>query len=133
MASDPKRVQQVMQHIRLITAGDYPQVQSDDPNGPFRIVERPWKEIPEPSKLAILQDAVDWTSISNRDRAHILLGQIDPGQISDAQRRQLIDMAAVKEPPQEDQAAAIRGTLRARLNPPAARSPEPPHEPSRRR
>jgi len=131
MASDPKRVHQVFQHIRLITAGDYPQVVSDDPKGPFRIVDRPWKEVSEPSKLAILQDAVDWSGITNRDQAHILLSHIDPGQISDAQRKQLIDMAAVKEPQEQaTKDVAISGTLRARLNPPAAAPrPEPPrHE-----
>ncbi len=52
--------------------------------------------MPEPSKLAILQDAVDWTGISNRDQAHILLSAIDPGQITDAQRNRLIDLATGK-------------------------------------
>ena len=133
MPSDPKRLQHVMQHIQHIKAGDYPQIVSEDPRGPFRIVDRPWKEVPEPSKLAILQDAVDWSGITNRDQALILLGQIDPGQISDAQRKQLIDLA-VKEPEEHAAAsAAIRGTLRARLNAPAAARPEQPKEPERTR
>jgi hypothetical protein len=47
----------------------------------------------ESSKLAILQDAVNWQGITNRDQAHILLAEIDPGKISDAQRRALIEDA----------------------------------------
>lgn len=113
MASDPKRVDQVLQHIRRIKMSDYPVIvgNHDAASGGYRIVERPWKELAEPSKLAILQDAVDWSSITNQDRAMILLSQIDPGKITNAQRSALIDMA-VGQDSYEDrlrQAAAIGG------------------------
>src|SRR5436190_15560326 len=94
MPSDPKRVQQALQHIQRIKAGDYPAIVGRDEQ--YRIVERPFKELAEPSKLAILQDAVDWSGITNRDQAHILLAQVDPGKITDAQRNRLIDMASVE-------------------------------------
>jgi hypothetical protein len=95
-SSDPRRVQQVCRHIRVIKAGTYPQIvgSPDDRDGGYRIVERLWQDVPEASKLAILQDAVDWSGITNRDQAHILLTEIDPGRITDAQRGRLIEMAA---------------------------------------
>jgi hypothetical protein len=98
MTSDARRLGEAYRHIRRIKAEDYPVIvgNSAGANGGYRIVERPWRELPEPSKLAILQDAVDWSGISNRDQAHILLAEIDPGMITDAQRNRLIDMAAVK-------------------------------------
>jgi hypothetical protein len=91
MPSDQKRLDQVFRHIEYIKAGDYPVIVGHDES--YRIVERPWKELAEPSKLAILQDAVDWTGITNRDQATILLSEIDLGRITDAQRTQLIDAA----------------------------------------
>lgn len=91
MPSDQKRLNQVMRHIDRIKEGTYPAVIGRDDQ--YRITERPWAEMPERSKLAILQDAVDWTGITNRDQSHILLGEIDPGKITDAQRNRLIDMA----------------------------------------
>jgi hypothetical protein len=80
-----------MRHIGRIKAGDYPAIVGS--GGDYRIVERPWQEIPETSKLAILKDAVDWSGITNRDQAHVLLSEIDPGKIPDAERNRLIDMA----------------------------------------
>jgi hypothetical protein len=94
MRSDPERVRTAMRHIERIKAGDYPAIVGRDDR--YRIVERPFKELAEPSKLAILQDAVDWSGVTNRDQAHILLSEIDPGKITDAQRNRLIDMAAVR-------------------------------------
>jgi polysaccharide deacetylase 2 family uncharacterized protein YibQ len=94
MPSDQKRLHEVYQHIRRIKTGDYPAIVGRDDQ--YRIVERPWDDLAEPSKLAILQDAVDWSGITNRDRAHILLAEIDPGKIPDAQRNRLIDMAQAK-------------------------------------
>jgi len=92
MSSDPKRLDQVFRHLQLIQAGDYPAV-TGNADGGYRIIERPWQELAEPSKLAILSDAIDWQGISNRDKAHILLAHIDPGHITDDQRRRLIDQA----------------------------------------
>src|SRR5579884_2570014 len=91
MPSNQKRLHEVMRHIDRIKIGDYPAIvgSRDD----YRIVERPWAEIAEPSKLAILKDAVDWSGITNRDQAHILLSEIDIGKIADAERNRLIEMA----------------------------------------
>jgi hypothetical protein len=86
-----EKLHEVMSHLRRIKAGDYPAIVGS--GGDYRIVERPWSEIAEPSKLAILKDAVDWSGISNRDQAHILLSEIDPGKIPDTERNRLIDMA----------------------------------------
>lgn len=94
MASDQKRLNEVFRHIERIKAGDYPAIVGRDND--YRIVERPWHTLAEQSKLAILWDAVDWSGITNRDQAHILLAEIDPGKIADAQRNWLIDMAEAK-------------------------------------
>jgi polysaccharide deacetylase 2 family uncharacterized protein YibQ len=94
MPSDQKRLHEVYEHIRRIKSGDYAAIVGRD--NQYRIVERPWQDLAEPSKLAILEDAVDWSGITNRDRAHILLAEIDPGRIPDAQRNRLIDMAQAK-------------------------------------
>src|ERR1700756_4063298 len=112
MASDPQRLDQALAHLRRIKAGNYPVIlgSSAEVDGGYRIVERPWQELPEPSKLAILQDAVDWSGITNRDQATILLSEIDPGRITDAQRNRLID-AALDQPSYRDllREAAGRG------------------------
>ncbi len=96
MPSDPKRLDQVYRHIQSIKAADYPVIMGSSAEGGagYRIVERPFRDLPEPSKLAILQESVDWSKITNRDQAHILLAEIDPGKVTDAQRRRLIDQAA---------------------------------------
>lgn len=103
MATDPKRLSEVYRHIQRITTSDYPVIMGNsiEGSGSYRIVDRPWQELPEPSKLAILQDAVDWSGISNRDQATILLSEIDPGKITDAQRARLIDTAAAESSYQE--------------------------------
>ncbi len=89
-----EKLHEVMSHLRRIKAGDYPAIVGS--GGDYRIVERPWQEIPEASKLAILKDAVDWSGITNRDQAHILLLEIDIGKIPDAERNRLIEMAQDK-------------------------------------
>ncbi len=94
MPSDVKRLEQAYKHIRRIKAGSYPAIVGRD--GDYRIVERPWQDMPDASKLAILKDAVDWSGITNRDQAHILLSEIDPGKIPDTERNRLIDMAQDK-------------------------------------
>jgi hypothetical protein len=95
MPSDEKRLTESFAHIMRIKEGTYPAVVGQDKD--YRIEERPWQDMPERSKLAILQDAVDWSGVSNRDQAHILLSEIDPGKISDAQRNRLIGMATQEE------------------------------------
>lgn len=94
MSSDLRRLQEVTGHIRRIKASDYPAIVGN--GGDYRIVERPWRDMPETSKLAILKDAVDWSGVTNRDQAHILLSEIDAGKIPDAERNRLIDMAQDK-------------------------------------
>ncbi len=91
MPSDEKRLKEAFQHIMRIKEGTYPAVVGQDKD--YRIEERPWADMPERSKLAVLQDAVNWEGVTNRDQAHILLSEIDPGKISDAQRNQLIEAA----------------------------------------
>jgi hypothetical protein len=91
MPSNDQRLKDAFQHIMRIKEGSYPAVIGRDQD--YRIEERPWQEMPERSKLAILQDAVDWSGVSNRDQAHILLSEIDPGKISDTQRLGLIQAA----------------------------------------
>lgn len=100
MPSDVKRIDQVYRDIQRIRTDYYSRVvrSHDGREGPYLIIDRPWQDVPEASKLAILLDAVDWRGITNRDRAHILLAEIDPGKISDGQRNRLIDMAVGKEP-----------------------------------
>jgi hypothetical protein len=110
MASYTQRLDQALKHIRRIEADSYPVILGNSAEGgSYAIVERPWKDVPEPSKLAILQDAVDWSGISNRDQAHILLSEIDPGQITDTQRNRLIDMATVNHSLRERLQAADGG------------------------
>lgn len=99
MPSDSKSLQRAMEHVARIKEGEYPVVVEKE--GEQRIQERPWAEVPERSKLAILQDAVDWEGVTNRDKAHILLSTIDPGKITDAQRNRLIDQAVGPEKQQE--------------------------------
>ena len=95
MPSDKDRLRQAIDHIDRIKAADYPTIRGGGTD--IQIVERPWKGMPEPSKLAILQDSVDWSGITNRDQAHILLGEVDPGKISDPQRNRLIEAATREE------------------------------------
>ena len=110
MPSDERQLANAVRHIDRIKEGTYPAVLERD--GDYRIVERDWKDMPEPSKLAILQDAVDWSGVSTRDQGHILLSAIDPGKISDTQRNRLIDMAVSEDGYQElleEKAAAATG------------------------
>lgn len=93
LTSDPKRLNEVMAQIERLKQGTRPAVVGRD--GEYRIEDRPWKDVAEPSKLAVLQD-LDWSGITNRDKGHILLSVIDPGKITDAQRRNLIDLATEK-------------------------------------
>jgi hypothetical protein len=99
MPSDPKRLSQVFDHIARIKAGNYPRIEETPGSkaGPRRIVEVPWQEVPEPSKVVALESSLDWTGITNRDQGHILLAQIDPGKITDAQRNYLIGMTEAKD------------------------------------
>ena len=112
MPSDPNRLRQALRHIDQIKAADYPAIVGRDDS--YRIAERPWQDMPEASKLAILQDAVDWSGITNRDQAHILLSEIDPGKIGDSHRNRLIAMAASGMPtPDADEKPLSRVEMKA--------------------
>ena len=129
MTSDPKRVEQALKHIRRIKADDYPVVLGNSvEGGGYRIEERPWQDVPEPSKLAILQDAVDWSGISNQDQATILLSEIDPGNITAAQRSRLIAAAVGQTHEQHD---SLRNELFREARPQPL--PDHAHERQRRR
>lgn len=108
MLSDQKRLDQVFRHIQRIKMSDYPAIVGNAEA--YRIVDRPWQELAEPAKLAILQDAVDWSGITNRDQATILLSEIDPGKITDAQRTRLIDAAVDSYEHRLREASARGGT-----------------------
>lgn len=113
MASDQKRLSEVYRHIQLIKTSDYPVIMGNSIEGSssYRIVDRPWQELPEPSKLAILQDAVDWSGVTNRDQATILLSEVDPGKITNAQRTRLIEAAAESSYKEMLQEASARGGI----------------------
>jgi hypothetical protein len=91
MPSDQDRLRQAFDHIQRIKSANYPAIVGRDDD--YQIADRPWSDMPERSKLAILQDAVDWSGITNRDQAHIILSEIDPGKLPDPQRNRLIDAA----------------------------------------
>jgi len=120
MPSDPHRVDQALKHIRRITAGTYPVItgNSAEWSGAYRITIRPWQDLDEPKKLAILQDAVDWSGITNHDQAHILLSEIDPGKITAAQRTRSIAAATGLGHHERD-------NLRDELFPEARTQPQP--------
>ena len=94
MTSDKKRLDQVYQHIARIKASDFPAIvgYSFDGNG-YRVEERPFHDLAEPAKLAILQEAVDWSGVTYRDKAVILLSEIDLNKITPAQRARLNEEA----------------------------------------
>jgi hypothetical protein len=110
MPSDQKRLNEVLQHIERIKTGTYPAVVGRDDN--YRIVERPWQQLAEPAKLAVLQGSVDWSGVTNRDQAHILLSEVDPGKITDTQRTKLIEMATAEKSYQELLDGASKSTAR---------------------
>ena len=88
--------------IEGIKQKEHPVVRPSEDNGRvFEMKSRPWGEVPEPAKLEYLSDMVDWTGVSDRDRAHILLKEVDVGKLSGGQRDRLIREAAREEPAKE--------------------------------
>jgi len=98
--SDPQRMDQVYRDIHRVRTDYYSWFlpSHDRREGPFLVADRPWQDVPEPSKLIILQDTIDWSGISSKVQARILLAEIDPAKLADAQRHRLITMAGLKEP-----------------------------------
>ncbi len=95
MESDPERLAEVRQQIRALKLAEHPVMRLVYPEGPVehKIAWRSWADVAEASKLALLQDAVDWSGVSNRDMAHMLLGELDVGKLSAGQRDLLIRLA----------------------------------------
>ena len=93
--SDPDKLAEVRRQIRALKLAEHPVVRlvSPDWGSTHEVSWRPWAEIPEAGKLNMLQDLVDWQGISNRDMAHILLGELDVGKLSSGQRDLLIRLA----------------------------------------
>ena len=91
----PDRLAEVRRQIRALKAAEHPVVRLVYPEGPHehKVAYRPWTDVPEPAKLALLQDLVNWQGISNRDMAHLLLGELDVGKLSAGQRDMLIRLA----------------------------------------
>jgi len=89
------RLTEVRQQVRALKLAEHPVVRLVHPEGPHqhKLAYRPWADIPEPGKLALLQDLVDWQGISNRDMAHLLLGELDVGKLNAGQRDTLIRLA----------------------------------------
>lgn len=65
------------------------------PEGPHehKVAYRPWADVPEPAKLSMLHDLVDWSGISNKTMATILLGELDVGKLTTGQRDLLVRLA----------------------------------------
>ncbi len=93
--SDPDRLNKALAQIRALKSADYPVMRLVHPQGPVehKMAWRRWADVPEPAKLSMLQDLVSWEDITNRDMAHILLGELDVGKLSDGQRDMLIRLA----------------------------------------
>jgi len=99
--SDPKRLLHVMGAIRALKDGRYPVARELAGVGKLSIVkldERPWKDLPEPGKLAMLKDRIDWSGVTNRDQAYILLQELNVNALTDEQRIQLIHQAEPNPP-----------------------------------
>lgn len=95
--SDPKRMVQVMAQIAQVKDKLHPLVRAVEGTRDrmHEIVPRAWKDVPESGKLAMLND-LDWEGITNRDRAHLMLRELDVGKLSDHERNWLIETAEPK-------------------------------------
>ena len=91
----PDRLAQVRQQIRALKLAEHPVVRLVYPEGPHehKVAYRPWADVPEPAKLSMLQDLIDWSGISNKVMATILLGELDVGKLTTGQRDLLIRLA----------------------------------------
>lgn len=97
--SDPDRLAEVRRQIRDMKEKDHSVIRFADPDVPIvhEFKWRKWAEIPEGSKLAMLQDLCCWKGITNRDMATILLIELDVGKLSTGQRDMLIRLAAPEQ------------------------------------
>jgi hypothetical protein len=90
-----ERLAEVRRQIGALKAAEHPVVRLVYPKGPHehKVAYRPWADVPESAKLSMLRDLVDWRGISNRDMAHMLLGELDVGKLTSGQRDLLIRFA----------------------------------------
>ena len=91
----PDRLAEVRGQIRALKATEHPIVRLVYPEGPHehKVASRPWADVPESAKFFILQDLIDWSGISNKSMATILLGELDVGKLTSGQRDLLIRLA----------------------------------------
>ena len=91
----PDRLAEVRRQIRALKVAEHPVVRLVYPEGPHQhtVAYRPWPDVPEPAKLSMLQDLVDWSGVSNKSMATILLGELDVGKLTTGQRDLLIRLA----------------------------------------
>jgi hypothetical protein len=93
--SDPRQLNKALAQIRALKSAEHPVVRLVHPEGSslHTVAWRRWADVSESSKLSMLQDLVSWEGITNRDMAHILLGELDVGKLSPGQRDLLIRLA----------------------------------------
>jgi len=94
--SNLDRLAEARQQISALKIAEHPVVRLVSPDGPIehKVAYRPWGDVAEGAKLSMLQDMVDWSGITNKDMAHILLGELDVGKLTEGQRDLLIRLAA---------------------------------------
>ena len=68
----PDRLAQVRQQIRALKLAEHPVVRLVYPEGPHehKVAYRPWADVPEPAKLSMLQDLVDWSGDKQQDNGN---------------------------------------------------------------
>jgi hypothetical protein len=94
--SDPKAYLCAMLDVQRLKSSRHTHARTVFDLGPFSMVRmdtRPWSEVPEQAKLAMLKDLVNWEGVSPRDMAMIMLRELDVGKLTPAQRGELISMA----------------------------------------
>jgi hypothetical protein len=119
--SDNKSLLRAMVDIATLKNKDHPVAKPIVELGGFGLVkldQRSWDDVPEPAKLAMLEDLVNWEGVTNRDMAHLLLRELDVGKIPDADRNRLIAMAdpgrGKDEKPKGQEGKAEQGKRRGR-------------------
>src|SRR5271166_6283672 len=92
---NPDRLAEVRRQIRALKVAEHPVVRLVYPEGPHehKVAYRAWADVPEAGKLSMLQDLVDWSGMSNKAMATILLGELDVGKLTSGQRDMLIRLA----------------------------------------
>ena len=91
----PRRLGEVRRQIRALKIAEHPIVRLVHPDGPreHKLAYRAWADVAEPAKLSMLLDLVDWSGISNKAMAAILLNELDVGKLTSGQRDTLIRLA----------------------------------------